>query len=359
MVFFDQLKNDYLDHAKYLLRNIVEIEDKGFFPGGNNGPYMHIETPVRNTCHIIVLFCKAYELSANEDYKSAIDKFVRYLLSSNYYINNQYIHRRGGTDTCNGVIGDAWVIEGLSKALPYLNLELRNQVHTRLDDIVNRIHFNEKEGFAYRFDSLKGPLGGDFTYNHQLWLMASLAQAGLRQDVVIKFLDASLSGAFKTRSNGIINHLFHGGSLKNLSNRMRYRLLEMKSLHKIEYKERGYHLFNMFAFAILYNKVSHEFFDSDIFSNALAAIDYVFLENLFEEDNKYSVHYNSPAFELSYIYSTFSNSALKLNVKDSGIEAVYGRNKSQFWSAKDQAYTCNTIDCVTFMARVYELSYAL
>jgi len=359
MEFLNTLKNDYLDHAKYVFKNIFEIEDVAFFPGGNNGPYMHIETPVRNTCHIIVLFCKAYELSANEDYKSAIDKFVRYLLSSNYYINNQYIQRRGGTDTCNGVIGDAWVIEGLSKALPYLSLELRNQVHTRLDDIVNRIHFNEKEGFAYRFDSLKGPLGGDFTYNHQLWLMASLAQAGLRQDVVIKFLDASLSGAFKTRSNGIINHLFHGGSLKNLSNRMRYRLLEMKSLHKIEHKERGYHLFNMFAFAILNNNVKHELFNSDILSNAINAINYDFLLRQYDENNKYSIEYNSPAFELPYIFNTFAKTPLKLGISNLEIESIYFRNKELHWSSKDDAYNLNYIDGLTYMSRVYELSYAL
>jgi len=356
--FLDNLKNDFLSHSEYLLNIIVEIDGMCFFPGGNNGPYMHIETPVRNTSHILVIFSKSYKLTGDVKYKVALNKVIMYLLDTNYYINRQYIHRRGGTDTCNGVIGDAWVIEGISSCLPYLTDDLKELATKRLHEIVDRINFDSKGFFAYRYDSERGLIGGDFTYNHQLWLMASLAQAGLKTDVVSHFLDVSLSGSFLTRKDGLINHLFYGNSLKNWLNIIRYKVSEVRSRNKVNYKERGYHLFNIFAFCVLYKNVKHDFFNSEIFLNSLSKINSEFLEKLYDENNIYSIQYNSPAFELPFIYMIFSSHFDSIGFDCSEVESIYRRNKNIFWSKDNAAFTLNKVDKLTYAARVYEISYA-
>lgn len=373
----EQLKSDIVSrvihHTAYLIEHVsVSLDDKrSFIPGGHNGPYIHPETPIRNTCHVIVMINNSIEFIKNDELRSqfsdALNCFLRYLINNLYLLDKQFIHRGLGTDSCNGVIGDAWVIEALSIQNQWIEDEVGFQKNSLLKIIVDRLKFNRKGQFAYRFDALKGKMSADFTFNHQLWLAASIADSlnciELDDNIVLnfpkKFLNASCQFAFKTRSKGLVNHLYYGSSFKNLINRFFYSKAELLNPSKVDYKERGYHLFNAFAFAKLYLVFpEHEFFSTSSFLNCIKYINSDFIENLDQENNKYGCLYNNYAFELPFIYYAFKGS-FSFDMSESEMLLLIKKSLDESWSESEKAFVNNELDIMTHMARVYELSYSM
>ena len=287
MVSQERIKPLLIQHLDFVLKNIVVRldTDTSFMPGGHNGPYLHPETPIRNTCHLVTFISNI--LSSGDDLqhlKPELDKLVSYLVKDNpYYKSGQYILRGQANDTCNGVIGDAWIIEAFSACLPYVNNDNKQRIESALDEILSRMQFSRDNSYAYRYDYYKKKMSADFTYNHQLWLASALVELKdvKSQHFVESFLDASMSKVFTLRKNGLINHLYHGSSLKNLLNRAMYFRAENKNFQKVDYKERGYHLFNLFAFAKIYtHKRDHKFLSLIKFSIALNYLTQEFLYRL-------------------------------------------------------------------------------
>ena len=96
----------------------------GSFPEGCNGPYHDSETPVRNTAHWLITMLKAFEISqAKPDFIDSAWRAVQYLLSPSARPMNATFFCRTNPekDFCNGVIGQAWVIEALAIAGRKLN----------------------------------------------------------------------------------------------------------------------------------------------------------------------------------------------------------------------------------------------
>lgn len=353
-------------HADYVISNVLTRVGKGkmCFPGGHNGPYLHPETPIRNTSHFAVLLANLLqtdlEVEKAKFYNTVLNQLISYLVDKNpYFKNGQFIQRGLANDTCNGVIGEAWVIEALSIDGSLLNAE--NQVKSALiiNEMSERSEFDSSYRFAYRFDCQKGKLSPDFTFNHQLWLAACLKDSNAHNhtDFVESFLSGALSGAFQVREEGLINHLYHGGTLKNNINKLAYKRVELTRAHKVNYKERGYHLFNLFAFAKIYTKIpNHQLFSDDKFINSLKYVSVQVLERLSVEDNFYGSHYNVSAFELPFIYLTFSELGL-ITLSKAEFESYMNRELEKYWNSENECFDNNDVDLMTFMARVYELSY--
>ncbi|NIY94306.1 hypothetical protein HCZ28_18745, partial [Vibrio diazotrophicus] len=176
MKVFRSIEDKLKKHVSYIENHLIINLSNGaamMVPGGHNGPYLHPETPIRNTCHTIVLLLNVYPMGTKV---ALVEKLIRYLVEDNpYYKNGQFLFRSRANDTCNGVIGDAWVLEALCKARAYVSAPLEDRVDTVINEILSRMTFSSDGSYAYRFDYDKGKLSADFTYNHQLWLYTSLA----------------------------------------------------------------------------------------------------------------------------------------------------------------------------------------
>ncbi len=355
-----------VEHADYVINNVLvqSGESKTFFPGGHNGPYLHPETPIRNTSHFVVLLSNLLkaDLESNKatHFKKYLNQLIRYLVDSNpYFKKGQFIQRGLANDTCNGVIGEAWVIEALSIENGYLDVDNQVGRATILEAMSARAGFDSSYHFAYRFDCQKGKLTPDFTFNHQLWLAACIEDSQLhsKADFVNSFLSGALNGAFQVRDTGLINHLYHGNTLKNNINKLAYKRAELTRSKKVNYKERGYHLFNLFAFSKIYKKQpSNVFFSSDNFCKSLKYVSLDVLEELSNENNIYGSHYNVSAFEIPFIYQTFSELDL-IDLSQAEFEIYMHRELDKYWNAEQNCFCNNKVDLMTFMARVYELSY--
>lgn len=356
-----------VDHANYVINNVlVQVnERKMFFPGGHNGPYLHPETPVRNTSHFIVLLSNILntdlDLKSKISFEITINRLYSYLVDQcDYFVNGQYIHRGLANDSCNGVIGDAWVLEALqvnNKILTPDNLSLGKSV---INKMTSRICFDNKCTYSYRYDSLKGNMSADFTFNHQLWLASSLVGInGVNRDFSKNFLDSAYTETFKVRDEGLINHLYYGRSPKNIWNIIRYKKAEKNNFEKINYKERGYHLFNLFAFAKLYYEYpDHLIFNSSRFKKSLSYVDLGFFNDLAEEDNIYGCHYNVSAFELPFIFISFKHLNM-IGISDFEFEKLIHDELDRYWCEDSRCFINNSVDRMTFMARAYELSYLI
>lgn len=356
-----------VEHADYVIDNVLVRSGDGkmFFPGGHNGPYLHPETPIRNTSHFIVLLSNLLNteiyLENKNLFEITINELFSYLVDQcDYFVNGQYIHRGLANDSCNGVIGDAWVLEALqinNKSLTQNNLSLGKSI---IDQMTSRMCFDNGFTYSYRYDSLKGNMSADFTFNHQLWLASSLVSiGGVNRDFSKNFLDSAYIETFKVRNNGLINHLYYGKSPKNLWNIVRYKMAERKNNEKINYKERGYHLFNLFAFARLHSKYpNHLIFNSNRFKKSLSYVDLVFLKGLACEDNIYGCHYNVSVFELPFIYFSFKHLNM-IGMSDFEFEQFVYDELDKYWCEESRCFINNSVDRMTFMARAYELSYLI
>jgi len=101
---------------------VISQAKDGSFKGGNNGPYLDRETSVRNTAHWLTLFSFSNFISDPVINKSA-HKAVDYLLSKTARPMSASFHSRCNLekDLSNGLMGQAWAIEGLISAGEYLN----------------------------------------------------------------------------------------------------------------------------------------------------------------------------------------------------------------------------------------------
>ena len=104
----------------------IELIDpvKGHMPPGHNGLYHDPETPVRNSSHWLITFLKAYEISGEEQFCNAAHTLVEYLGGEELRPGSTTFLCRTNPqkDSCNGLIGQAWVIEALVEAYRVLKI---------------------------------------------------------------------------------------------------------------------------------------------------------------------------------------------------------------------------------------------
>lgn len=342
--------------------------------GGVNGPYHDPETGIRVSAHWIFLFAYEYDKTSDVRFHNAIHILADYIYN-NQLDNGTFICRnKKGKDCINGTIGIAWAIEGLIEATKVLNNE---DYYSAAVKAFHSQKFDNKTGLWIRQEVDGKFLGYDNTYNHQLWFAAAGAQiCSYRREErieqeVCSFLDHSKT-TFRVFKSGLVHHFAIVD--KSIKTRVKseikfYKqvLLRLSKRASYQYKEEGYHNFNIYAFALLHKVYpEHPFFESDKLKRAL---EYSFdlsnsialQDNHVQTDstglavkytskcNIYGFSYNSPAFELPFIFKEFLDTAERTACDQllcMQIQLTYDDDKKSFCR--------NTEDSITLDARTYE-----
>jgi hypothetical protein len=287
----------------------------GSFPAGRNGPYADRETPVRNTAHWLITMLHVHALSGEPAFQDAAARAAAYLAADAARpMGATFLCRTlPERDFCNGLIGQAWVIEALAAATERLG-------EPRYGDLARAVFllhpFDEAVGL-WRCVNVEGSYGPfDMTFNHQLWFAASGAllepdpqgEVGAR---VARFLDRTLETHLKVDPSGRIAHFVPSPRRRGMPLRLLARALQpLRRLRRspaMVRKEIGYHAFNLYAFALLRGALpGHALWRSP---KLLAALRFVstpeYVRGL--EDNPFGYPYNPPGFEVAFAAQTFAD----------------------------------------------------
>lgn len=354
-----------------------DVCNNGTILGGHNGPYYDYELPIRNISHWICTFSKYYSLTGERCYKSAVEKLSAIYSDPQFFVDGQscVCRVKCGKDKTNGVMGQAWVIEGLLACARTLKDDV---FYDKAVELFKVQRFDWKNGLWSVIETDGRDLGFDITFNHQLWFAAAGSEIIAYQfekeiDKQIKrFLECS-NKFFYIHSNGLIFHfLKYTPKLRNWRWFWRtYKNAEHGLEHNVPslvYKEEGYHLFSVYAFAIIFKVYGdNEFFKREKVKAAIRyAFDEDFLRRLSNADsfldnthiakktdkniNAYGYPYNSPAFEFPFIDQVFGENGhrdLIDYLMDEQFRLTYNDIEKQF--------SKNTEDVDTLNARLYEL----
>lgn len=369
-IFLKEIADTYLD----------SFETQGYANPGNNGPYGHIDTPARNTAHWCITLGYLWKEFGDSRYYTISRMFAEYLIE---------LHKTSvsGAVKCmdessynhlNGLIGQAWIIEalvyffGVSKEKKYLNCA----------EEIFRVPLYSRSQHMWEMIELDGRnIGLDYTFNHQLWFAAAgsmilqYKNASDIHEMIISYLDGCLIH-LQVHKDGLIKHygdlsspFNHDSELKKRIKRIakqtlfRGKRFENPNRYDADGYERGYHLFNLYAFSILRKDfASHPIYSS---KKLQAAIDYGKLMDVHNDYfnvgrvlsgypkavmNKYAYAYNSPAFEYPYIYQVFGDENFE-NMCDK----LYEIQLAATYDEKSKRLRFNNYDSETLTARVYEL----
>lgn len=359
-----------INQEKYLYyiadRNFYEYYNQGYATPGNNGPHGHLDTPVRNTSHYLVIYGYLYKKTLNEKYLEICKKFADFLCTEQSksisgaiqcMIHNDF-------DYLNGLIGQAWAVEGLLyfydiiQDVKYLDAAYNIYCSQIYDYKLHLWHRIELDGTD---------LGVDYTYNHNVWFAAcGFKLAELKGDSeinsqIIDFLTHGTKRDFRTYKNGLLKHTI---GLRNMSNKENIKKIikilctpvrklypRKLDLHYIEY---AYHIFDMYAFEILKEKYGYlDLFSTSKFKKAeeLACnLDWYNRKNIQKKSfNVFSYSYNSPAFEIPYV--CLASKKLETEVIDTAFEI----SKKLMYCDESKMFTKDNYDVELFNARCYEI----
>jgi hypothetical protein len=331
----------------------------GSFPAGRNGPYANPETPVRNSAHWLIMLLYAHELSGGSACQAAARRAAEYLMQPHHRpMGATFLCRKGPErNLCNGLIGQAWVIEALATAAARLHEPRYAAVARELF----LLHPFDTEAGLWRYVNVDGSHGTfDMTFNHQLWFAASgaLADSNPRSAIgarVLRFLDQTLASHLKLDPSGRIFHFVPSpqrrGSSRQLLAQVLRPLRHLRREPHMVRREIGHHAFNLYAFALLQRQFPHHpLWESEKLAAALQFVQTPeYIAGL--EDNIYGFPYNLPGFEVAFAMQTFTTAFLERELSDSWWVSL------QFQRAYDphtRLLTRRTQDRHTLAARLYE-----
>lgn len=344
---------------------------------GLNGPYDDNETEVRYLAHLIVIAAIECKLYGHLEYRSVIERMSEKLLSMKDKNHIYKMRVKPGKDECNGVIGHAWLIEGLLYAY---NVTGDEKYIVESERICENHAFNNKIGLWGRPLKGSGDDAIDFTFNHELWYAATLAE--LLQVRSNKILQTQLDIFLRKLPNIVtINRegrVAHGiycrsspkKAIKYKVARFRDIVCEKLSMPSLRYKEVGYHVFNLMAFARLYKIMpEYDFWNSNCFK---ASLDYI-KKDYFKKElelnniqmdasthgdkltmgetsiNIYGYPYNVPGFEIMYCREVFGD-----KIDDISARILLSRQFDLTWDENKGLFGNMCHDKVSINYRVYE-----
>ena len=348
----EELRSVCVAAAEAGLRWEIRLDSRrSLMPPGHNGPYRQIETPARNTAHWLVTFSLAHAWTGRESFRAAGLRLSSFLRDPGPMRTRAgLIHRQAGGDRCNGVIGPAWIIDGLSHAGSCLDDEeaAALAVHE-----LNRLPFDERSKAWRRVDPISGPASVDYTYNHQAWLAAAAAAVpgGAGLAYAQRFLDGAASGSLRVRPDGVAHHILHAPTVKCRLLLGRFAMLRMRRPAAIGAKEAGYHLYVLFPLIRLRARFpEHSVFSSAKFRSAVnRATDPSFIDGL--NGNPYAYPYNAPGFELPIVGAVGLDPGLA--------REVYERQRRRTWDPATGLHSRGSPDPATLAARIFELAIAV
>lgn len=345
---------------------------QGFADAGNNGPHGHIDTPVRNTGHFLIIYSFLYKRTGDKKYRLIADRLAEYLYREQAKSKNGAIQCMVSDqfDHLNGLIGQGWVIESLlyyydvSRDRRALESALKIFYSQRYDYSIHLWHRVELDG---------SDIGIDPTYNHNIWFAAcSVKLLDFADDpevdrIIRDLLTEGAKRDFATYRNGLLRHSVKIADKKALERRIKRAIkiilypLRWVNLKKLDYRymEKGYQIFDMYGFCVLEERYS----DLPLFSDAkyLKAKEYALdIDTLNKEYgisdsgetshfNVYSYSYNSPAFEYPYVAAHFGRRNTEI------IESLFDIQKQLMFDSEANDFTKNNPDIATFHSRTYEI----
>jgi len=359
-------------------KHLLEINRQGSIAGGHNGPYYDIETSVRNTAHYAALFSYMYKITGDKKYYNGVKQCGDYLASNDSRPNNANFFCRQSTkkDMCNGTIGAAWAIEGLVESYKVVKDEKYINI---AQEVFRLFPYDAAKNAWIIIDTDGAEKTIDITFNHQLWLAAAgIEILSVCQNTNIKeSCDAflyNIEKIFKTYSNGLIKHTMYTSSdlkekIINIARRGIYLLRMIRTGQSMKYKENGYHLFNIYAFAII-KDLGWEIplFKTKKFKTAL---NYCFSDELYDwlearsvhydinrmtkvknkEINIYGYPYNAPGFEIPYIYKVFKDN---INASKDFVDNIIKKQMILTFDKDKMTFSKSCEDNIILDARIYE-----
>jgi hypothetical protein len=340
--------------SAYAALEILKNND-GRMISGHNGLYIDPETSVRNTSHWLLVFAKAYELSKDQAFIEAVCQCANYLLlDCNFPHSYTYFCRvKKGKDKCNGLIGQAWVIEALAKS------------HSLLDDpryikrAIECFNLHPQQintGLWERIEITGEKLGLDCTFNHQLWFCMAGTLIMSHSDEVEKkvhvFLD-NFNNNLVLRGNGRIGHQIYLDFYRSkIKPNIRAFIRKGWKADNIE-KEIGYHAFNTYALSVIKSKMP----DHALWKNTdvIQLIDYLASDEYVNNigSSKYGFPYNPPGIEVAYTFQVFSDMQNKMS-KSVADKLLIKQFVEGFDVDESMMNKNGTKDKFTHAARIYE-----
>ena len=371
-------KENYKAKIRQVGNNLVEaFKRNGNIGNGLNGPYDDDETEVRYLAHLAVIASVESQKYGRQDCRDVAEEIGCKLLSMHDGNHVYKMRVKPGKDECNGVIGHAWLVEGLL----YVYKVTGDQKYLDESEKICKNHaFNNKIGLWGRPLKGCGDSAIDFTFNHQLWYAVTLAEllkeradAELQRQLdtfLMKLPELVTFNRDGRVAHGIYKRVSWKGTLKYKMARVRNVVKEKAGKPSLSYKEVGYHTFNLMAFARLYRLCP----DAPIFKTKQIwkALDFLkkdYFQKELEEGNIrmdasthgktltkeessiniYGYPYNVPGFEAMYCKAVFGDA-----VSDEAAQRLMERQMALTWDEEQERLGRLCHDKVSVNYRVYE-----
>ena len=361
-----EFKSFFFDRLDSFTKEIVSTNS--LINQSFNGPYRDPETEIRLIAHRITLLCNVYKYndSSIEIFES-IEYYCQKLISSKFNKGKGYFQCRESSlkDETNGTIGLAWVLEGLSAGYEITkDLEIKKTLHSILDNL----SFDQDQSLWFKPTHKDDRKEIDFTFNHQLWLAYGIAFANdvlkTKKNIQVLHFLSNLDNILSIRNSGRIQQAITTRGVNGFIKKVKTSIKIIYRLRFTKYKEDGYHLFNLVAFARLHQLGYGELFVKEKWFSKCTK--YALSKNLLnslsqnkeQKDlyklaqssglpfNRYGFPYNVSGLEFLYIVKVF-------NLKSSDLLQRY--LQTQMICFKDNI----TEDKEILNHRIYEFTYSL
>lgn len=366
-----------LTPRELILRAASRFKQLGYLesgvPAGWNGPHLDPQTPLRNSAHWVIILLRAAELSDDSWFAEAARALTERMLSDVSFAEGRVpvARQKAAKDTVNGVIGVAWVVEGLVEAGNRLGW---NKPLDAAVELCGHFPFNAALGAWDVREHDRTLRGIDSTLNHQIWYAMARAMcvphaphlAGeLRQ-----FL-ATLDRHCRLNGEQMITHMLSfplttklglvsiGESVVRaidpwIGNPLLRRAPIYKRLHTLaKYhsdKEAGYIIFTLHGLARIkamgwdlgrVDAVSRKAFAKSVQPEVMAEL----------KHNTWSYGYNPPGFEVMQVFRQFGGGG----TLERAAVAEHYRTQLSMTYGSDGAFT-GIADPETGEARLYPLA---
>ncbi|AUX10533.1 AglQ family protein [Halalkaliarchaeum desulfuricum] len=335
----------------------------GSFPPGNNGPYQDDSTPVRNTANWLKILSFVYEQTGKRKFKQASNSAVEYLKQDELRpYGYTYICRRSNKkDSCNGVVGQANVIEAMGRAGNYLD---KPELYDFAAQIYNLHPFNKNIGVWNRREIDGTILTTDRTFNHQLIfatassLISDLNDRNEMHREISVFLN-NLSQNMGYDSSGLIIHrlrptiglfdivsILRDKSPELFLNQILHTKRRILQDKDVKSKEQGYQSVNLYWLANLKRRRPEHDIWSDLPINKLINVTRT---TEYRSQAKQSVNWFSnmpPGFEIAHALNTFDQDPDYNEMRywiEMALNNHYDKKTNQFVKNCDDPDTLNAL----------------
>ena len=306
---------------------------------GLNGPYNNLETDIRIYSHFLVMVSKALSINNNVKYKDALFKLTDKIHNSPHKGEFNFCYRETGKDKSNGLIGFAWMLEGIIASYEYIS---NHPIIFEIDKWIDNYEYSQKKNLYKNIAEPEKIIRiTDFTVNHQIWFRSSIHRFKvLRNDnFFIQKIDLkSLFKLIQTNSEKNINH--YPPSLKEKLRKVYYKNFRSKIYDDLLMKERGYHFFNLLGLIRGFENLN----DQKIKEKINKLTNKAMLDLNASVHNKYGTPYNPVYLEAAITYDF-------LNDFRSFSHCI----NSYFNNYLDETFFIN--DKLSFYSRIYEICY--